>query len=331
MAVTSIVAPQDTCDHYDTIIPRAMLTNNGDVIPMVNAFMYIGLPYGDTVQIYDGPAPGESAAVSFKPWPAHPTGLVTVRCSIEVEGDTNPDNDFFTDTVQVLPIDVGCRLIVSPIGMLDSGSTTTPVARFKNFGTSPQTFPVWFRIEAPDTAATDLQQGGTTALPRLIYEDSDTIALAPQESTEVSFDDWLASPPDTYSIKAFTALFGDDNQSNDTVRAQLIVGPGPGIEGPGNLYGVPREYSLGSPRPNPFSGRMLVPFGLPTRSRISLRIYDAVGALVRTLTAAETPAGFHHALWDGTDERGLRAKPGTYFCRLEAPTYSRIAKLIMSS
>jgi flagellar hook assembly protein FlgD len=42
------------------------------------------------------------------------------------------------------------------------------------------------------------------------------------------------------------------------------------------------------------------------------------------------PAGFHHAMWDGTDERGLRVKPGTYFCRLEAPAYSRIAKLIMS-
>jgi flagellar hook assembly protein FlgD len=75
---------------------------------------------------------------------------------------------------------------------------------------------------------------------------------------------------------------------------------------------------------------MLVPFALPARSRVSLQVYDAVGALVRTLTAAEMPAGFHHALWDGTDERGLRVKPGAYFCRLEAPAYSRIAKLILS-
>jgi hypothetical protein len=331
MAVTSIVAPQGTYDHYDTVIPRARVTNNGDVIPMINAFMYIGLPYGDTVQVYDGPAPGQSAVVSFKPWPAHPTGLVTLRCSLEVEGDTNPSNDFLSDTVRVLPIDVGCRLILSPVGTIDSGSTATPVARFKNFGTSTQTFPVWFRIETTASTATGLPQRRTAGPPLQVYEDSATATVAPQESTDVSFSNWLASPPDTYSMKAFTALFGDDNQSNDTVSAQLIVGPEPGIEGPGNLSGVPREYSLGSPRPNPFVGRMLVPFTLPTRSRVSLQVYDAAGALVRTLTAAEMPAGFHHAPWDGTDERGLRVQPGTYFCRLEAPDYSHIAKLIMSN
>jgi len=93
---------------------------------------------------------------------------------------------------------------------------------------------------------------------------------------------------------------------------------------------MPREYALGSPRPNPSVGRLLVPFALPTRSRVSLRLYDAAGALIRTLTAAELPAGFHHALWNGTDERGLPVKPGTYFCRLQAPGYSHITKLIMS-
>lgn len=323
MAVTAIVAPQGAYDHYDTVIPRATVTNNGDVIPVINAFMYIGLPYGDTVQVYDGPAPGQSAVIAFKPWAAHPTGLVTVRCSIEVEGDTNTNNDFFTDTVQVRPIDVGCRLILSPTGTIDSGSTAVPIARFKNFGTSTQTFPVWFQIEATG--------GATAGLPLPVYEDSATATLAPQESADVSFSNWLASPPDTYSMKAFTALFGDDNKSNDTARAQLIVGPAPGIEGPGNLSGLPREYSLGSPRPNPFVGRMLVPFALPAGSRVSLRVYDAVGALVRTLTAAEMPAGFHHAIWDGTDECGLQVKPGTYFCRLEAPAYSRIAKIILSN
>jgi hypothetical protein len=206
-----------------------------------------------------------------------------------------------------------------------------PVARFKNFGTTTQTFPVWFRIETPDSAATGLPQRRTAGIPLQVYEDSAAVTLAPQESADVSFSNWQASPPDTFNMKAFTTLYGDDNQSNDTVSAQLIVLPGPGIESPENMTGIPREYFLGSPRPNPFVGRLLVPFALPTRSRVSLRVYDAAGALVRTLTAAELPAGFHHALWSGTDDRGLRVKPGTYFCRLQAPGYSRIAKLIVSN
>ena len=427
-AVTSIVAPQGTYDHYDTVIPRAIVRNYGDIIPGFNAYMYIGLPYGDTVLVSDGPEPGQSDTVAFKPWAAHPTGLVVVHCSLETEGDTNPDNDFFTDTVQVIPINVGCRLILSPVGPLDSGTTTMPVARFRNYGTTTQTFPVWFRIETAGRA--------TATGPLLqVYEDADTITLAPQESSDVSFKNWVASPPDTYSMAAFTALYGDDGPANDTVRAQLIVRqprhdvsatailapadtvdsgavvipqaaisnlggardsfrirftigtfftsetvmvllpgntdtaefapwivnqvgahtarcstmlagdgspvndavqrqvvvkPEPGIASPADVSGVPLEYSLGLPRPNPSVGRTLVPFALPARSRVSLQVYDAVGGLVRTLTSAELPAGYYHALWDGTDERGGKAEHGTYFCRLYTPSYSRITKLIVT-
>jgi len=323
-AVTSIVAPQGTVDHHDTVIPQATIANYGNVIPSFNAFMYIGLPYGDTIRVSDGPEPGHSIDIQFKPWPAHPTGLVTVRCSLETDGDTNPDNDFFTDTVQVLPIDVGCRVIVSPAGPVDSGTDVIPVARFKNFGASAQTFPVWFRIE---TAAAD---GSDRPADFQAYEDSATITLSPQESSDVSFRSWQASPPDTFMMKAFTLLPGDDQQANDTARAQLTVLPGPGIESPDELSVIPREYSLTSPKPNPSVGRMAISFGLPARSHVSLRIFDASGALIRTLALADLPAGFHRTLWDGTDERGLRVKPGTYFCRMEAPGYSRVAKLVMS-
>jgi hypothetical protein len=452
MAVTAIVSPQGTYDHYDTVIPRATIKNNGDVIPMINAFMYIGLPYGDTIQVFDGPAPGQSETVAFRTWTAHPTGLVPMKCSLEVDSDTNPANDFNTDTVQVIPIDVGCRRIVAPASPVDSGTNITPVARFKNFGSTTKTFPVWFRIETAARTAAGVPGGvvrnvahsfsvtGPSHPTRTgplaqVYEDADTVTLAPQESTDVSFKSWLAAPQDTYLMKAFSAIL-DDGPGNDTVTAQLIVRrprrdvgvwailapvdtvdsgaviapravitnfgggrdsfrirftigsffnsetvmvlpvgssdtvdfaqwtanqvgthtvrcstmlagdsgpandfaqrqvvvkPAPGIESPDNLSGVPRAYSLGSPRPNPFADRMLVPFALPKRSSVSLRVYNATGALVRTLTTAELPAGFHHASWDGNDERGLRVEPGTYFCRLQTPGYSRIVKLIMSN
>ena len=452
MTVTAIVAPQGTYDHYDTVIPKATIKNNGDVIPMINAFMYIGLPYGDTIQVFDGPAPGQSETIAFRTWPAQPTGLVPLRCSLEVDGDTNLGNDFRSDTVQVLPIDVGCRRIISPVGTIDSGTSVTPVARFKNFGTTTQTFPVWFRIETaartavgkPGSAATNAARSLSLAGPvhpakagplLLVYQDADTITLSPEESASVSFKSWLAAPQDTLLMKAFSAIL-DDGPTNDTASAQLIVRrprrdvgvsailtpadtvdsgaviapravitnfgggqdsfrirftigsfftsetlmvlpvggsdtarfaqwtanqvgthtvrcstmlagdsspandfaqrqvvvrPAPGIESPNNLSGIPHEYSLGSPMPNPGVGRILVPFALPRRSIVSLQVYDAAGSLVRTLTAAELPAGFHHALWDGNDDRGLRVERGMYFCRLQTPAYSHVVKLIMSN
>jgi len=455
MAVTSILAPQGQYDHYDTVIPQAVITNRGDVMSRFNAFMYIGLPYGDTVQVTSAPEPGDSVVVAFKPWPAHPTGLVPVRCSLETDGDVDPGNDFLTDTVQVRTIDVGCRLIVSPVGPVDSGAFVMPVARYKNYGLSPHTFPVWFEIDAPYRMAAEWPGGiaknsaagsrtsltitrpldRSTAGPLvLVYEDSATITLGAQESMDVSFELWQAYPVDSYQMRAYTALAGDDNPANDTVsvplivrhplhdvgvlailapadtvdtgevvvpravirnlgstqesfrirftigrfftsetamtlpaglsdtaefaawtanqvgahparcttmlagdnaplndflQKQVVVIPAEGIESPENLSGIPREYALGSPRPNPFTGRMLVPYALPARSQVSLRIYSAAGALVRTLTSAELPAGFHHALWNGTDERGRRILPGTYFCRLQTPSFTRIAKIIV--
>jgi len=456
MAVISVLAPQGQYDHYDTVIPRAVVKNYGDVTSKSNAFTYIGLAYGDTVQILDAPEPGDSVVVAFKPWLAHPTGLVPVRCSLETDGDVNPANDFLTDTVQVRTVDVGCRMILSPVGLVDSGTFVMPVARYKNYGASPHTFPVWFEIDAPTPMAARLPGGvvkngaagsrtsltttrpldGSTTGPLIVvYDDSATITLGAQESMDVSFELWQASPPDTYRLEAFTALTNDDNPANDTVRApltvrhplhdvgvsailappdtvdtgavvvpravirnfggiqedfrirftigtfftsetamtlpaglsdtaefspwtanqvgthaarcttmlaadtsplndfqqqQVVVLPPEGIESPENLSGIPLECALGSPCPNPFTGRMLVRYALPTRSQASLRIYNAAGVLIRTLTAAELPAGFHSVLWNGTDERGRRVQPGAYFCRFQTPSYTRIAKLIMT-
>ncbi len=456
LGVTAILAPEGQYDHYDAVTPQAVITNHGDVATSFNAFMYVGLPYGDTVQFTDFLEPGDSAIVEFRLWEADPVGLVPLRCSIEVTGDVNPGNDFLDDTVEVLGIDVGCQSIISPSGLADSGTTVTPVARFKNYSLSEQTFWVFFRIEAggptaatrpvgpvkqtltggPSVPNTGPLDHGTTG-PRLqTYEDSASIILGGLDSMDVSFANWQATPPDTYRMEAFTALFGDDNPANDTVALQLIVRrplhdvgvlsilapldtvdtgdvvvpravirnfggaqetfrirftigsfftsetamtlaaggsdtaefepwtadqvgfhtarcttmlagdqvhpndvrqkqvavlPPNGIESPENISGIPREYSLGSPQPNPFTGRMLVRYALPVQSRVSLRVYNASGTLIRALTSAELPAGFYNAVWNGTDERGRRVLPGTYFCRFQTPGFTRIAKLVMTN
>ncbi len=74
---------------------------------------------------------------------------------------------------------------------------------------------------------------------------------------------------------------------------------------------------LGRPVPNPFNPRTRFEYALPREGRVSLRIYDARGRIVRTLVEAVHPAGRDAVVWDGTDRAGRAVASGLYFSRLE--------------
>jgi len=70
-------------------------------------------------------------------------------------------------------------------------------------------------------------------------------------------------------------------------------------------------------RNNPFlTGRAIVHLGLAHADRVTARIYDVGGRLVRTLADRNFPAGEHDLAWDGTDDGGRRLERGVYFTQL---------------
>ena len=66
--------------------------------------------------------------------------------------------------------------------------------------------------------------------------------------------------------------------------------------------------------PNPLSGSTVISMSHGFLPRGSIRIIDAAGRAVRTLTI---PAGTSRVLWDGRDDAGRHAAPGIYMMRLE--------------
>jgi len=75
---------------------------------------------------------------------------------------------------------------------------------------------------------------------------------------------------------------------------------------------------LGHARPNPFNPVTTIGFSLATEGRVTVRVFDCAGRVVRTLVDAEVEAGPHTAVWDGTTDAGQRAASGVYFVRMEA-------------
>jgi 1,4-alpha-glucan branching enzyme len=79
---------------------------------------------------------------------------------------------------------------------------------------------------------------------------------------------------------------------------------------------VPAATRLEQNFPNPFNPSTTIAFTTAVDGRVSLKIFDVSGRLVRTLEDGEFPAGRHEVVWDGKTGRGTTAASGVYFYQL---------------
>jgi spore germination protein YaaH len=75
--------------------------------------------------------------------------------------------------------------------------------------------------------------------------------------------------------------------------------------------------------PNPFSGRTEIRYRAPGGSKVSLRIYNVTGQVVRELTPPSLPSPRGEGregsiVWDGRDDGGRPVAGGIYICRLQS-------------
>jgi hypothetical protein len=91
------------------------------------------------------------------------------------------------------------------------------------------------------------------------------------------------------------------------------------------------RLALGPAVPNPFGSFTTVTYSVPggSDSRVSLKIYDARGRLVRELVDCSQPAGAYHVAWDGADGNGERVASGIYFCRLHTSGGSICRRVVL--
>jgi hypothetical protein len=98
--------------------------------------------------------------------------------------------------------------------------------------------------------------------------------------------------------------------------------------GPGSYGFKPLSLELGWPRPNPFGQQADISYQLPQPGRVSLKIYNISGQLVRTLVDRESPPGYYTVRWDGCDHGGLRVSSGIYIARLSTAGRDLVQKLV---
>ena len=92
---------------------------------------------------------------------------------------------------------------------------------------------------------------------------------------------------------------------------------------PGNNI-LPAKYSLRQNYPNPFNPVTKINYSLPQSSYVRIRIFDASGRFVTSITDGFVWAGEHFAVFNGS---GLSS--GVYFYVLEAGVYTESKKMVL--
>ncbi|MDP2886307.1 MAG: T9SS type A sorting domain-containing protein [Ignavibacteria bacterium] len=87
---------------------------------------------------------------------------------------------------------------------------------------------------------------------------------------------------------------------------------------------LPDEFNLFQNYPNPFNPSTAIQFSIPAESYVTLRIYNSLGAELKTLVASTLQPGSYKTQWNAV---GLPS--GVYFCRMQAGEFVITKKLVL--
>ena len=97
---------------------------------------------------------------------------------------------------------------------------------------------------------------------------------------------------------------------------------------------TPQTTVLFANYPNPFNPETWIPYQLAAPAEVSLTIYAANGAVVRTLALGHQPVGRYQsrsraAYWDGRNDLGESVASGIYFYTLTAGDFTATRKMLI--
>ncbi|MFA5803303.1 MAG: glycoside hydrolase family 3 N-terminal domain-containing protein [Melioribacteraceae bacterium] len=87
---------------------------------------------------------------------------------------------------------------------------------------------------------------------------------------------------------------------------------------------IPTGFVLYQNYPNPFNPATTISFSLPSRSFVSLKVFDALGKIVATLVNEDKSAGHHQVHFNGS-----QLSSGVYYYQLHAENFIQTKKLIL--
>ncbi len=137
------------------------------------------------------------------------------------------------------------------------------------------------------------------------------------------FHDWYGPRCTWTTGDVFKIIYANLLTNTDSYRFK------PSMTGLDNPDAIVKKFDLSQNYPNPFNISTVIHYQVPRRSHISLKIYNSLGQLVRTLLDDEQGPGKYTIVWDGTNDKRSPATTGLYFYQFKSNDFMKIKKMIL--
>jgi uncharacterized lipoprotein YddW (UPF0748 family) len=163
--------------------------------------------------------------------------------------------------------------------------------------------------------------GGATSFRVQLARSADFVSLV-MDSAGVA-DTSLSAPP----LQYFTLYFWRVQATNSLGSSPWSTGykfrtvQVTGIE---HVPDAPSTFGLDQNYPNPFNPTTMIGYQLPTRTRVTIVVYDVLGQEVERLVDEVEPAGRHSVPWNGANHAS-----GVYLVRMNSATFTETKRLLL--
>lgn len=157
-----------------------------------------------------------------------------------------------------------------------------------------------------------------TFWPTSLSTDYTVLQLNVQSSGKIQTFAYLLYPTWSAQLARFQKALLDTCTGITIDRLQATA-----VEDP-ERQSVATSFSLFQNYPNPFNPTTTISFSLPSKSFVSLKVFDVLGREVSLLIADELTAGRHTRQWNPV---GLPS--GIYFYRLQAGGFNETKRLLL--
>jgi len=148
------------------------------------------------------------------------------------------------------------------------------------------------------------------------------IKIWDKNTDQIIYDNQLGDPDDENAkgaIEAGSIVIhkGSGLQKSDTIAEDI------------ESEAKPKQYALFQNHPNPFNPETMISFQIPQSNHIIVRIFNTLGAEIRTVMNGWRDTGNYSIIWDGRDNSGKTVSSGTYIYQIQAGQFVDIKKMVL--